>query len=220
MTPAQRQYLDLLGAAEQPIKIPAGTAAVLERDDYATRVEGGHVIAEGGRRLLARQARDAEWKEVRARLTPASREFADRVILWMRAHRVLASAFAGVEPSTYHPFYGYAEYVIRAGIDGVPIVDPPGKFEDAGAHAAGWIAWVIDAAQTAATLLAEYDEQAKLGEARGRSVTVSYEAVKRGHPNSVGVALERAQDAAPAPGTIDLATFRERRPKPTTEATA
>ena len=50
MTPAQRQYLDLLGAAQQPIKIPTGTAAVLERDGYATRVEGGHVIAEGGRR--------------------------------------------------------------------------------------------------------------------------------------------------------------------------
>ena len=72
---------------------------------------------------------------------------------------LLSSAFAGVEPSTYHPFYRYAEYVVRAGIDGVPIVDPPGKFEDAGAHAAGWIEWVIDSAQAAATLLAEYDSK-------------------------------------------------------------
>ena len=44
-------------------------------------------------------------------------------------------------------------------------------------------------------------------------MAVSYEAIKRGHPNSVGVALERAQEAAPASGTIDLATFRERPPK-------
>lgn len=214
MTPAQRQYLDLLGAAEQPIKIPAGTAAVLERDGYAEHVEGGHVIADGGRRFLARQVRDAEWNEMRTRLTPGSREFADRVILWMRAHELLASAFGGVEPSPYHPFYAYAEYVIRADIDKVPVVDPPGKFEEAGAHAAGWIAWVVENARAAAELLAEYDEEAKLAAARDRAVTVSYEAVKRGHPNSVGVALGRAQEAAPAPGTVDLATFRARRPSP------
>ena len=164
--------------------------------------------------------RDAEWKATRARLTPASREFADRVILWMQAHRLLSSAFAGVEPSTYHPFYRYAEYVVRAGIDGVPIVDPPGKFEDAGAHAAGWIAWVIDSAQAAATLLAEYDEQAKLGEAHGRPVAVSYEAIKRGHPNSVGVALEHARRRHPHPERSTSPRSASVRPKPTTEATA
>jgi hypothetical protein len=171
----------------------ASTARILhDRFGVISREGDGWVVTPRGWALLAGERAEEKRWEVEQQLSAEDREWANRVLAWMEAHK----RFDRREYTAKR----YAKHVAacdRAGIDPVAV----GKWAD------GWREWVEQAVRSAASCLEDFDERLKLAKERGVGVSVAYEADEK-----VPRSRREAATAASQGSIVSLSTYRARRP--------
>lgn len=193
MTPAQQDALAVTAASTQPVKLHSSTARILH-ERYGLIAPGGDgwVISPRGRAHLASERAEDRRREVEQQLSPKDREWAERVLAWMEAHKRFD-----------RQQYGHRRYAKHVAACDHAGVDPVAT----GRWADGAREWVEAAVRSAANCLADFDETLKLAKDRGVGVSVSYEADEK-----VPRSRREAAAAASKGSVVSLSTYRERRP--------
>jgi hypothetical protein len=204
VTAAQRSALLLAEAADEPIKVPAGTARALHGRGLLEPFADGWAITDHGRALLDHQRSRERFAEVRRALTTEAVAWADRVTYWLLAHDRLRV------PHQYAAPVVYAAHVAAADFDGVEPAAPQEKWAD------GAVEWVCREVRMAVQCLKDYDKQAEVAKRRGVSLEIAYSA----DPVVPRPRATAAKAAAQEDGAIDIRTYRERRPKRPSGGTA
>lgn len=205
MTEAQKRYLDAALSASGPISMPPSTARVLAQIGYVEQRTEGWVATDQARQHAADEARSRIYREVDGQLTQEAQRFGDRVVCQMLAWERFASsrpAFSAPRNAFYLPVFGYVAHVVACDFDGLTPAQPAGRWEPA------MVDRVTREARGAARILRDFDRTRE--HARGGTITVHHE-VDRDTPRST---WEAADHAKREDGTVNIAAYRARRPKP------
>ena len=199
MTKAQQAAMEQLKTATTPIAVVAGTARVLEQQyGYIERHGDGWSLTHRGVAYLAGRATQARYDEQLKQVTSESRQWAERVVCWLKAHQRF--------PRNNHGAWRYAEHVARCDF---LALDPvlPFDWDEASRI------YVEETVRGAALCLKDFDEAARTATERGVGVSVSYESDERVPRSRRQAAREAAADSA---AEVSLRRYRERRPSGST----
>lgn len=195
MTTAQQEAIHRL-ARERGARVPAVTARILrDRYGYIEPHGDGWQLTPRGRAHLAGERSRANFQAVEDQLTRGDRDYAERVLAWLQAHKQIAK-------SDQFELRRYARHVAACDHAKVDPATPSGRWTPKAR------AWVEDKVRAAERCLADFDDEAKIARERGVGILVGYTADAK-VPRSRSAAAKAAAQGA---SVVDLSTYREHRP--------
>lgn len=193
MTGAQQEALTRTAASTDPVKLRSNTARILhERYGFVAPEEDGWVLTPRGRAHLAGERAEERRRETEQQLSAEDRDWADRVLAWMEAHKRFRKR--------QYAERRYAAHVAACDHAGIAPV-ATGKWPD------GAREYVEQAVRSAAGCLADFDKALRMAKERGVGVSIEY-----GADAKVPHSRRDAAAAASQGSVVSLSTYRARRP--------